>query len=176
MDVDPMARYGWLCNGGCYSLWEATGSWQEDLCTLQPVYIWSTFGKRLTSRTLWAVWVVLMTYCRFQLGGRTLLLSCNPGICLPICNSAINWSMRVFFCHYSALNACWEVPMLGDFKWLFISDSFIIHTWHKHFSLLSMLCYFFSHYVMFQIFLSLHNVRKVTSTQRYDISLWHWKM
>lgn len=75
-----------------------------------------------------------MTYCSFQLGSCTLLLSCNLCICLPTYNSAINWSVKIFFCHYSPLRAFWEVPMLGDFKWLFISDSFIIHTWHKHYS------------------------------------------
>lgn len=89
---------------------------------------------RLANRTWWDIGVSLMTYCSFQLGGCTLLLSCNLRICLPTYNSAINWSMKIFFCHYSSLRAFWEVPVLGDFKWLFISDSFIIHTWHKHYS------------------------------------------
>lgn len=133
---------------GLPSLFKVAGRWQKDLFMLQPVVICSAFEKRLTSRMLWAVWVVLMTYCSFQSGDCVFILLCNIGTCLSICNSAITWSLRLF------------LPLL---MWSFHVRRFLHYSYLPRalFSLVSIFSCFFSHYMKFHIFLSLHDVRKV---------------
>lgn len=159
-----MARWFVVMQRGLPSLFKVAGVWQKDLFMLQPVICCSAFGKRLTSRTLQAVWVVLMSYCNFLSGDHVFLLLWNLGAFLLICKSAFTWSLRFFLPLLCSESTLWSFHV----RW-FLHYSYLPRAL---FSLLSILCCFFSHYVKFHVFLSLHNVRKVIGAQGCDISLW----
>lgn len=105
-DVGAIARWCIVMQRGLPYLLKVAGRWQKYWFMLQPVIICSAFGK--TSRTLWAVWVVLMTCCSFRSGDHAFLLLCNLGTCLSICKSAINWSLRFFLSLLCSKSMLWS--------------------------------------------------------------------